>query len=353
MQSFEILGKTVGPDSPTFIIAEAGSNHNGDIARAHQLIDVAADARTDAVKFQTFRAQRLYPKSAGRSDYLGVETSIYDIIEAMEMPYEWLPELRDHSHERGLAFLSTPFHEEAVELLDDYVDAFKLASYELTHDPLLQNTAGRGKPVILSTGASELADVAHALAVLKGAGAEHIVLLQCTAAYPAPPTSANVRALVTLRDQFEVMTGLSDHTRDATAAPMAAAALGAVVIEKHFTMSNSLDGPDHAFAVEPDELADLVNGVRAIESVLGDGEKLVLEVEAELYGFARRSIFTTAPIVAGQTFSRDNVDVLRAGKLGKGLSPGELPRVLNATAARDLTPESPLQVADVNFGDNE
>ncbi len=269
------------------------------------------------------------------------------------MPYEWLPELRDHSHEQGLAFLSTPFHEEAVELLDEYVDAFKLASYELTHDPLLQDTARCGKPVILSTGASELADVAHALTVLKEAGAEDIVLLQCTAAYPAPLDSANVRALVTLRDQFDVMTGLSDHTRNATAAPMAAAALGAVIIEKHFTMSNSLEGPDHAFAVEPDELAALVAGVRATEAVLGDGEKLVLGVEEELHGFARRSIFTTAPIAAGQAFSRENVDVLRAGKLGKGLQPGDLPRVLNAVAARDIAPESPLQAADVRFGDTK
>ena len=350
MGSFKILDKTVGAGEPTFIIAEAGSNHNGELALAHELIDVAADAQADAVKFQTFRAERLYPKSAGRSDYLGVETSIYDIIKAMEMPYEWLPELRDHSHERGLAFLSTPFHEEAVELLDEYVDAFKLASYELTHDPLLKDTASRGKPIILSTGACDLDDVEHAVTVLKEGGAKDIVLLQCTAAYPAPPTAANVRALVTLRDRFGVPTGLSDHTRDATAAPMAAAALGAVVIEKHFTMSNDLDGPDHGFAVEPDELAALVAGVRRVEAVLGDGDKSVLDAEQELYTFARRSIFTTGPIAAGEAFSRANVDVLRAGKLGKGLQPSELRRVLNAVATRDLPAEIPLQASDVSFG---
>ena len=346
-QQFQIKDKLVGLDAPTFVIAEAGSNHNRKLEWAHRLIEVAADAAADAIKFQTFRAERLYPKSAGRSDYLGVETPIYEIIEAMEMPYEWLPELRDHSHARGLAFLSTPFHEEAVELLDEYVDAFKLASYELTHDPLLRDVARRGKPVLLSTGACDLDDIRHAVEVLQSGGCEDLVLLQCTAAYPAPPDTANVRALVTLRDELGLPTGLSDHTRDPTAAPMAATALGAVAIEKHFTLSNEHDGPDHAFAVEPDELGRLIQGVRRIEAVLGTGTKQVQAVEEELHAFARRSIFTTTDIAAGEEFSRDNVDVLRAGKLGAGLAPGELGRVLSSVAARDLPAEAPLQEGDL------
>ncbi len=342
-----IRDKTVGPRSPAYVIAEAGSNHNGSVETAHRLIDVAAEAKADAVKFQTFKAQRLYPKSAGKSDYLGLDTSIYDIIKAMEMPSEWLPELCEHSHEAGLAFISTPFHEEAVDILDPYVDAFKIASYEMTHDPLLREVGRRGKPVFISTGASELEETRHAVKVLRDSGCNDLVVFQCTAAYPAPADAANVRALVTMRDALGVMTGLSDHTRDPTAAPMAAVALGAVAIEKHFTLDNDLPGPDHAYAVEPDELSRLVAGVRRIEAVLGTGTKEVLPSEEELHSFARRSIFTTRDIQAGETFTRDNIDVLRAGKLGAGLPPADLDRVLAATAAMDIAAETPLSADHV------
>ncbi|MCC6214420.1 MAG: N-acetylneuraminate synthase family protein [Polyangiaceae bacterium] len=337
--SFEIHGRRVGDGEPCYIIAEAGSNHNGSLEAALRLIDAAADARADAVKFQTFEARRLYPRTAGTSDYLGDPTPIFDIIRAMELPSEWLPRLRDHAHARGIAFISSPFHEEAVSALEPWVDAFKVASYELTHRPLLRAVAARGMPVLLSTGASDLDEIAGAVEALREAGCTCLVLLQCTAAYPTPPEAANVRAMVTLRSRFGLPTGLSDHTRDPVAAPVAAAALGAAVIEKHFTLSNRLPGPDHAFAVEPRELARLVARVRDVERVLGSGEKAVHAVEGELREFARRSIFTTAPIRAGERFTRENVDVLRHGKLGGGLAPAELERVLGATAARDVEAE--------------
>jgi len=339
-----IYTKTVGPGYPVFIVAEAGSNHNGSYETAVELIDAAADAEVDAVKFQTFKAARLYPRGAGTSDYLGSETPIYDIIEAMEMPADWLPALRDHAHERGLAFLSSPFHEEAVELLTPFVDAFKIASYELTHAPLLEAVAKTGKPVVISTGAATLAEVRVAIETLHRAGNYALVVLQCTAAYPAPLEAANVRAVQTLARELDVLTGLSDHTRDPTAAPMAATALGAVLIEKHFTLSNQLAGPDHAFAVEPDELARLVQGVRRTEAVLGSGEKSVHAAEEELRHFARRSIFTTRAIGRGERFSRDNVDILRHGKLDSGLAPDRLGEVLRSKAARDIAAETALQV---------
>lgn len=347
MQSFTIREKHIGIGAPVYVIAEAGSNHNRDLDMAHQLIDVAAKARADAVKFQTFKADRLYPKSAGSSDYLGVDTPIYEIIKAMEMPPEWLPELRQHAHEQNLAFISTPFHEEAVELLDEYVDAFKIASYEMTHDPLLRAVASCGKPVFISTGASELEEARHAVDVLQQSGCSELVVFQCTASYPAAPETANVRALVTMQRELGVMTGLSDHTRDPTAAPMAAVALGAVAIEKHFTLSNTLSGPDHGYAVEPDELARLVQGVRRTEQVLGTGVKEVLPAEEELHSFARRSIFTTQPIQSGEAFSKENIDILRAGKLGSGLPPAEWETVLRAVAAHDLPTEKPLADTDI------
>jgi len=343
----QIYDRTVGPGYPVFIIAEAGSNHNGELARALELIDTAADAGADAVKFQTFKADRLYPTSAGTSDYLGSETPIYDIIAAMEMPEDWLPSLRDRAHERQLAFVSSPFHEEAVELLDHFVDAFKIASYELTHEPLLKAVAQKRHPIILSTGASTLNETRTAVERLRNYGCAAPIVLQCTAAYPTPLEAANVRALTTLARELDVLTGLSDHTRDPTAAPMAATALGAVVIEKHFTLDNELPGPDHAFAVEPDELRRLVQAVRRTEAVLGSGRKDVDPVEHELRHFARRSIFATCAISEGEQFSRENVDILRHGELAAGLPPEMLERVLESTAAREIEAETSLQPGDL------
>lgn len=345
--TFEIAGKKIGAGFPCYIVAEAGSNHNGQLNVALALIDAAADAGADAVKFQTFEAKRLYPKSAGQSDYLRDETPIFDIIQAMEMPPEWLPVLHARAKARGLGFISSPFHEEAVGVLDPYVDAFKIASYELTHAPLLREVARRNKPVILSTGASKLDEVEVAVRTLREAGCEALVLLQCTAAYPAPPESVNVRALVTLRERFQVASGLSDHSEAPEIAPMAAAALGAVMVEKHYTLSKRLPGPDHAFAMDPAGLKAMVEGVRAIERVLGTGAKEVHGVEDELRAFARRSLFTTRAVAAGEVLTRESVDVLRNGKHAPGLPPEALEQVLGRAAARDIPAETPLQGADV------
>ncbi len=346
-QRFDIFGKAVGAGAPCFLIAEAGSNHNGSLDMANALIDAAAEAGADAVKFQTFSAKRLYPKSAGSSDYLGDARSIYDIIASLETPSEWWPSLSQRAHRLGLAFLSSPFHEEAVALLEPYVDAFKIASYEMTHLPLLREVARTGKPVIMSTGASTLAEVEHAVAAVREAGCTSLVVLQCTAAYPSPLGSINVRALVTIRDRLGVPTGLSDHSKEPALAPMAAAALGASVIEKHYTLSRRLPGPDHAFAIEPAGLAELVTGVRAIELALGTGEKIVQPVEDELRQFARRALFTTRAVKKGEPLTRENVDVLRRGKRGDGLAPELLDTILGKPAARDLEPEALLTLSDV------
>ncbi len=347
MKGFDIWGKPVGDGAPCFIIAEAGSNHNGDLGMARELVEVAAQCGADAVKFQTFKASKLYPKSAGKSDYLGVDTSIYDIIKAMEMPEEWLGELCELSHSLGMAFISSPFHEEAVALLDPYVDAYKIASYELTHEPLLREVAARDKPIIMSTGASTMPEVRQSVDVLRSLGCDKLVVLQCTAAYPAPLESAQVSALVHIRESLGVLSGLSDHTENAALAPTVAASLGACLVEKHYTLSKDLPGPDHAFAIEPEGLAALVQGVRGAEMARGHGRKEVHPVEDELRSFARRSIFSTQEIKAGQTFSRENLDILRQGKLGSGLAPSYLPQVLKGVAARDIEADRPLQPEDV------
>ena len=186
---FHIRDRPIGNGHACYVIAEAGSNHNGSLEQALKLIEVAAQARADAVKFQTFKASKLYVPGAGTSDYLGDERSINDVIEAMEMPHAWLPILAEAAHDQGLAFMSTPFHEEAVDLLEGLVDAFKIASYEMSHHPLLRRVASTERPIIMSTGAHGLAEVVAAVEVIRNAGCTDLALLQCTAAYPAPPSS--------------------------------------------------------------------------------------------------------------------------------------------------------------------
>jgi sialic acid synthase SpsE len=332
------------------VIAEAGSNHNGNKAQALALIDVAADAGADAVKFQGFRARTLYPRDAGKSDYLKDERSIYDIIEAMELPLDWVPRLAEHCRARGVHFLCTPFDEEWAEALDPHVPAFKVASYEVSHLPLLRRVLSFGKPTFVSTGASMLGEVMPVVELAGEVGNTQLVLLQCTASYPTPPDAVNARAIVTLSEATGCLVGLSDHSRDPLVAPVMAVALGACVIEKHFTLSNQLPGPDQRFAVEPAELKALVTAVRTAEAMLGTGEKRVLEVENELRGFARRSIFTARAIHAGEAFSRDNIVVLRNGAHDPGLPPGEYERLLGRTASRDIPASAPIRVTMVDDG---
>jgi N-acetylneuraminate synthase len=338
--------RDIGDRLPVYVIAEAGSNHNGSFDQALRLIDVAAGAGADAVKFQTFKAARMYPATAGESDYLRTPKSIYRIIEEMEMPDAWVPDLARYCGDKQIEFMSTPFDERSADLLAPHISVFKLASYEMSHTPLLRHVARFGKPIVLSTGAHDLNEVLAAVEAIREEGNEQLVLLQCTARYPAPPDAINAAALTTLRAATGKLVGLSDHSRDPVIAPVVATALGAAVIEKHFTLSNQLAGPDHQFAIEPHELAQMVAAVRMAEAVIGDGDKHVLEDEAELRAFARRSIFTTRPVPPGELLSVANVAVLRCGKLGYGLPPAELANVLGKRAARELPPDTPLRPGD-------
>jgi sialic acid synthase SpsE len=327
----------IGDGERCYIIAEAGSNHNGSLEQALALIDVASEAGADAVKFQGFRARTLYPESAGRSDYLKDARPIFEIIRAMEMPLEWLPTLAAHCRARRVDFLCTPFDEAWADALRPWVPAFKIASYEMNHAPLVRRVLGFGKPVFVSTGAAMLDEVGEVLALADETGNDRLVLLQCTAAYPTPPADVNARAMVTLRRASDCLVGLSDHSRDPVVAPVVAVALGAAVIEKHFTLSNRMPGPDHRFAVEPAELASLVRSVRGAEAVLGTGDKKVLAVEQELRDFARRSVFASCSIRAGDRFAEDNIAVLRNGANAAGLPPAAYPGLLGRTAAVDIS----------------
>lgn len=342
-----INGRKIGPGFPAYIIAEAGSNHNGRLEQAKQLIQLAASSGADAVKFQLFRASKLYPKTAGRSDYLNDARSIYDIVAEMEMPYEWVPELAHACRHHGVTFLASAFDEESADCLDPFVPAHKIASYEMTHLPLVRHVANKGKPVILSTGTANLDEVREAVEAVRASGNTQLILLQCTAAYPAPLESLNVRALETLRYTFGVPTGLSDHSRDPLMGPTVAVALGANVLEKHFTLSNTLPGPDHRFALEPQELCLMIQKVREVEQALGSGEKVAHPVEMELQRFARRSIFAVKEIPQGASLTIENVAVLRCGKQPGGLPPRELPHLLGRKVARSIPVDTAIQPNDV------
>jgi N-acetylneuraminate synthase len=348
MRNFEIGDRIIGSNSQTFVIAEAGSNHNGEFDIATDLIDVAVEAGADAVKFQTFRAEDMYVEDSGEVEYLDDDRSIYEIIESMEMPYEWIPRLHEYCREQGVCFMSTPFDERSGKKLAEYVPAWKVASYTSSHHPFLRHLASTDKPVIMSTGAHELSEIRESVEVLETAGVEGIALLQCVAAYPTPLADINVRVVETLSKEFGLPTGLSDHTLDPVTAPSAAVALGANIIEKHFTLDKTMDGPDHQFALEPDELDAMVSAIRSTESNLGNGEKTVLDVEEELYEKARRALQSLRDIEAGETFTQNNVGVLRPGERSTGLHPKFYDEILGQTAASSIDKSDGITWDDVS-----
>lgn len=317
---------------------------------ARTLIDVATEAGADAVKFQTYRADTVYASGAGSSHYLeatGISESIHDIFRDLEMPYELIPELAQYCAEREIEFMSTPFSPADLAAVDPFVSVHKIASYEISDVRLLQSAARTGKPIILSTGASTPDDIEIALAVLRGNGAGPICLLQCTASYPASPESLNLSTIPWLRQRYGTSVGLSDHSEDPVVAPTAAVALGAVVIEKHYTLDPRLPGPDHAFAITPDGLSELVRAVRLATRMRGCETKEIGKEEEELHSFARRRVQAIKPIRAGETFEEGvNVAILRPGNRSPGVHPKELSSLLGRPAVRDIDVGDGVQHGD-------
>ena len=327
------------------IIAEAGSNwrmgtpaRDRDMGRA--LIDVAVAAGADAVKFQTYRAATVYVANAGASDYLseaGIDQDITDIFADLEMPYDLVADLAGYCGSVGIAFMSTPFSPADFHAVDGHVAIHKIASYENGHIDLLRLAARSGKPTMISTGASTPRNIDVAVETYRAAGGRGLCLMQCTARYPAPVDSLNLAVMPWLKRRFGTAVGLSDHSRDPITAPVTAVGLGARAIEKHYTLDNRLPGPDHAFAILPDELARLVAAVRAAEDALGDGIKAVLPVERELAAYARRGLQAIRPIRKGDVLKEgDAFAVLRPGGQPRGVEPYRRDAVEGARAARDI-----------------
>lgn len=327
----------IGGTHPVFIIAEAGVNHNGDIAMARRLIDAAVAANADAVKFQTFRADHVAAPSAPKAAYqnraMGSDQTQLDMIRRLELAPEAFAELASYCRTKGVLFLSTPFDYGSVDLLDRMgVPAFKIASGELTNTPFLDYVARKGKPTILSTGMAVLQEIDDALSVFYAAGNRDVALLHCVSNYPTDPSHANLRAMRTMSAAFGVPIGYSDHT-EGLEISLAAVALGATIIEKHFTLDKTLPGPDHRASLEPNELNALVLGIRAVESALGHGRKEPAPGEADTAAVARRSIVTTRDISRGTTILPEFLECLRPGT---GLAPSRLGEVVGRRARVDI-----------------
>lgn len=343
MQVVNIGSRQVGEGKPVFIIAEAGSNHDGKLEQARKLVDIAAEAGADAVKFQSFLADKIVAKTRDRASYLdkivGKNESMHDIFKKLEMPREWLKELIAYCNEKNIMFLSTPFDEEAVDVLDELgMPAFKIASFELVHLPLLKYAARKGKPMIISTGMANLGEIEEALEAIYGTGNREVIILHCGINYPPKFEDIHLRAMQTIRQAFGVPVGYSDHTPGITV-PVAATALGATVFEKHFTLDKSLPGPDHGFALNPEELKAMVKSIRETEKALGSPVKQMAPAEEELCTVARRSIFAGVDIPKGTEITEDMLVVLRPGT---GLKPKYLEVVAGRTARVDIKAHDPI-----------
>ena len=315
----KIGNRHIGEGSPCFIIAEAGSNHNRDFDTALKLVDVAVEAGADAVKFQIFSAATIYSKKTPMASYLTKKNlaekdeSLYDLIKKLEIPRHWTPDLMHYCQKKGIVFLSTPFDLAAVDELEQVgVEAFKVASFEITHLPMLKRISATGRPIVLSTGMANLDDIEVALDAIKSGGNSEVALLHCAIAYPPRFEDVNLRAMDTMKQAFQVPVGFSDHTMGYVT-DVAAVARGACIIEKHFTLSRNQKGPDHPFSLEPEELKQMVVAIRQTEQILGSPVKRATAAEAELHRIARRSLVAACNIKAGTIITEEMLAVKRPG----------------------------------------
>ena len=324
----------------TFIIAEAGVNHNGSFELAKKLIDAAAEAGADCVKFQTFKADTIVSKSAKKADYQQKTTdaaeSQYQMLKRLELSESDHRELQKYCRKKGIMFLSTPFDVVSIDFLDSLeLECFKIPSGEITNLPYLRKVNSKHKPVIMSTGMATLNEIKEALAILKDC---KVSLLHCTTEYPCPYEGVNLKAMQTMRDAFHLPVGYSDHTKGIEV-PIAAVAMGATIIEKHFTLDRNMEGPDHKASLEPDELKAMISAIRHIEAALGTGEKEPAECEKKNIAIARKSIVAKRAIKKGEILTEENLTVKRPGD---GISPMKWDEVVGTVAKRDYAEDEKI-----------
>jgi N-acetylneuraminate synthase len=337
MKTVSIDDRRIGAGFPVFVIAEVGVNHNGDLDMARRLVEIAAGCGADAVKFQTFKAERLASPEAAKAAYQRSEgdgeNSQVEMLRRLELNEAAHGILKDYCRAQNVIFLSTPFDEESADLLERIsVPAFKVSSGDLTNLPFLRHLARKGRPMIVSTGMANLSEVEAAVEAIEDTGAPPLALLHCVSAYPADPRDANLRAMALLREAFDRPVGWSDHTRDSAVA-WAAVALGAAIVEKHVTLDCSLPGPDHKASLEPDDFRAFVAGIRTVEQALGDGRKRPRPAEQEIADVARRSLVALVDVAAGELLSEAMVGQRRPGT---GLPPSLRPFVVGRRTRRPI-----------------
>ena len=329
----------------TFIIAEAGSNwksgsYKEDLEQAKKLIKIASKAGADAVKFQTYKADTVYAYNAGNSNYLaeqGINKEINEIFEYLSMPYEMISELSQICNDEKIIFMSTPFSVEDAKQIDPFVSLHKIASFEINHVRLIEFLSKTEKPILISTGASTFDEIDFAVNLIKNNKNNEIGLLQCTSKYPAPIESLNLSTIPKMKERYNIPIGFSDHSVEPLIGPLTAVGLGATIIEKHFTLDKNLPGPDHSFAITPQELELMVKSIRQADKTKGNGKKIILNEEQELLLFAKRRIQAIKDIRKGDILKEGfNFEVLRPGNRIRGLEPRFLDKINGAKSTKDV-----------------
>ena len=329
----------------TFIIAEAGSNwksgsYEEDLEQAKKLIKIASKAGADAVKFQTYKADTVYAYNAGNSNYLaeqGINKEINEIFEYLSMPYEMISELSQICNDEKIIFMSTPFSVEDAKQIDPFVSLHKIASFEINHVRLIEFLSKTEKPILISTGASTFGEIDFAVNLIKNNKNNEIGLLQCTSKYPAPIESLNLSAIPKMKERYNIPIGFSDHSVEPLIGPLTAVGLGATIIEKHFTLDKNLPGPDHSFAITPQELELMVKSIRQADKTKGNGKKIILNEEQELLLFAKRRIQAIKDIRKGDILKEGfNFEVLRPGNRIRGLEPRFLDKINGTKSTKDV-----------------
>jgi len=342
MRNIKIGDQPVGDGQPAYIIAEVGSNFDGSLEQAKKLVDLSKECGADAIKFQSFIAEKIICKESF-TDKVSFQAKwgkpVSQVYEEAEFPRDWHQEISDYCGKKGIIFFSSPYDKEAVDLLEEIdVPAYKIGSGDINFLSLMKYMAEKGKPIILGTGASTMGEIDEAVKTIRAAGNEDIVLLQCITNYPSPIEQANIRAMVTLRNAFQVNVGYSDHT-PGSLVPLGAVALGGCMIEKHFTLDKSREGPDHPFAMDVPEFKQMVQDVRNMEKALGSYVKEPVEAEKETIILQKRCIYAAKDIPKGTVIGEDMLAVLRPDK---GLKPKLIDIVIGRESKTDIKKGEPI-----------
>ena len=346
MKKIKIGNKIIREGNPCFIIAEAGVNHNGDIKLAKKLVDVAKEAGADAVKFQTFKAENVVTENAAMASYqkrnIKKKETQQEMLKEIELDYKDFIRLKKYCDKKKIIFLSTPHSEDAIDFLEDLVPVYKVGSGDLTNLPFLEKIAKKKKPIILSTGMATLSEVKEAVRTIKRAKNNKIILLHCTTNYPCSLEEVNLRAMLTLKKEFNLPVGYSDHTLGILV-PVMAVTMGARVLEKHFTLDKHLPGPDHKASLEPDELKEMIKTIRNVEKTLGNGIKKPTRSEEKIKKVARKSIVAKVDIPKGVKITKDMLDIKRPGT---GIEPKYLKRIIGRKSKKNIKKDELIKLSD-------